>query len=386
MPRQKSREQGQGLIYLIIGIVVVASVMMVGGLGKYKAPKQIGQPFSPVIVTKSPAQGDSNKNLQLQTLEFITTAPPIPTAGTTPTTQQHCPYDSVKANGCSCPENSQWGNYYTTAPEEECNSTNDCPYVRLCKEQNPILCSNFRCNVPPALSGTYIGAAPAPGEGGPIIDCALLSGKMGTGQTYCIGKPVIYLYPEIPTLVNVKLSIPGEIYISIPPIEVFSGPALSEHSESNGWKDVLASPDGTLIYQNKKYSELYYESAVKTDIRPTEGIVIATSQLSEKLKEITLKLGLKDNERQEFTNYWIPKLKALNKPYILFSVLTQEQKESIDHVEITPAPDIFINFLAYFKGIDFPLAFRPLTLPANPPQRTGFTSVEWGGFIDYSSL
>ncbi len=114
---------------------------------------------------------------------------------------------------------------------------------------------------------------------------------------------------------------------------------------------------------------------------PQNGIIIPTSQLPNRLWEITGKLGLKSIEQQEFLNYWLPQLYKLDKPYILFSLIEPGEKERIDGVSINPKPDVFINFIAYFKGIDKPVKVETLSLPL-PPIRSGFTAVEWGGTID----
>jgi hypothetical protein len=40
-------------------------------------------------------------------------------------------------------------------------------------------------------------------------------------------------------------------------------------------------------------------------------------------------------------------------------------------------------FFAYFKAVDTPVSFiKPPVLPIKPPERQGFTAVDWGGVID----
>ncbi|HSX40704.1 MAG TPA: SdrD B-like domain-containing protein [Candidatus Saccharimonadales bacterium] len=187
---------------------------------------------------------------------------------------------------------------------------------------------------------------------------------------YCIGKPVIYLYPTKDTLVNVKLDIPGTVTVSDP-----------KYPDATGWQNVLAHPDGTLDYQNKTYHELYYETSVSKSIVPQTGILVATGDLKQKLTSITSKLGLLPAEQQEFLEYWLPKLQALHSNYIFVSLLSQEQKDSVDKVSISPQPDTLIEYLFTFKGVEYPFAFAQWKLPQTPPQRVGFTAVEWGGTI-----
>ncbi|MCL6096536.1 MAG: VWA domain-containing protein [Patescibacteria group bacterium] len=188
---------------------------------------------------------------------------------------------------------------------------------------------------------------------------------------WCDAKPVIYLYPEKPTRVWVEVTIPGEITVSIP-----------KYEESQGWKDVLAYPDGTLIYQGKTYSELFYETMQERTTPPENGWVVKTSDLKGKLTEITSALGLNRREQNEFLAYWFPRLNSLNKPYVFVSFFDPLIKDSIDRVDITPTPNNFIQFIMYFKGLDKNRKVNPPNYPLIP-QRTGFTAVEWGGILDY---
>jgi hypothetical protein len=192
---------------------------------------------------------------------------------------------------------------------------------------------------------------------------------------WCIGKPVIYLYPTEPTYTDVQVVVPGRVFVSDPLYPV------------DGWKNVLAHPDGRLDYQGKTYKELYYETALDTDLKkPENGLFIERSQLSAKLLQYTRQLGLNGKESTEFIEYWVPHLEELNSKYILFSILEDTEKERIDTVVISPKPETFIGFIAYFKAVDTPYQLPELELPVRPPERVGFTAVEWGGTIDNGGI
>jgi hypothetical protein len=192
---------------------------------------------------------------------------------------------------------------------------------------------------------------------------------------WCIGKPVIYLYPEVPTYIDVEVSVPGTIFIS--------DPLYPE----GGWRDVLAYPDGTLEYQGNQYRDLYYETDINGEVRkPKNGLIIPREMLAVRLKDYTMRLGLSDFESDEFVEYWVPHLEEIDAPYFLFSILDQDEKERIDTVFIDPKPDTFIAFLAYFKPVYHLYAPVPLVLPATPPERIGYTAVEWGGTIDTAAI
>jgi len=221
--------------------------------------------------------------------------------------------------------------------------------------------------------------------------CAPPFANEGDG-TYCIGKPIIYLYPETPTFVDVFIKTVGTVFVSKPQIEQPGGPALIENSQSKeglalsekreGWQNVLAHPNGNLFYQGSEYRELFYETDVDDFQKPTNGINISKENIEPELKRILTRLGLNEFERSEFMDFWIPILESQEKPYIQFSLIQGITKDKIDKVLINPKPDTFIEILAYFKPLDKPFQGSTLILPENPPKRVGFTAVEWGGVLD----
>lgn len=185
----------------------------------------------------------------------------------------------------------------------------------------------------------------------------------------CNSKPVIYLYPTSTELINVSITLQGQITASIP------------NYPQNGWTNILAQPDGTLTSNGQTYHELYYESDTIKATPLQEGVFIPTSKLTPELTTLTSQLGLNSSEQSEFIAYWVPRLKGLDAPYIFFTIFSPAEKARVDDVHISPKPDTFINFLAYFKPVTKPYAVKSLQLP-KPPVRAGFTAVEWGGTID----
>jgi hypothetical protein len=150
----------------------------------------------------------------------------------------------------------------------------------------------------------------------------------------------------------------------------------------NGWDNVLANPDGKLQYKGKQYKELFYESSVNDVKAPKDGLVVRTQDIEKSLTDLTTKLGLTQTERNELIEWWVPRIKALNKPYTLVSLIDKSEKERTDKVVINPNPDTRIEFILYFKGLNYGISIPSLNLPPTP-QRIGFTAVEWGGTIDY---
>lgn len=188
-------------------------------------------------------------------------------------------------------------------------------------------------------------------------------------RAWCEAKPIIYLYPPVPTLVDVEIKTPGTIFISDPLYP------------AGGWKNVLAQPNGDLLYQGKEYKELFYEIDHKELNIPKNGTVIEKGNLSSEIKKILLAYGLNDHEVGEFLKFWIPKLQNLNKPYIQFSVFPKEDKEAMDKIVMNPEADTRIEVIAYFKGLDNKIDLTPLKIPQTPI-RSGFVMVAWGGVLD----
>ena len=338
------RQKG-GIEILLLIVIFAASFIIAGGLFAFsKTPST----YKSANLTGNTNTGNQ-KTLQLITLPSTAATPTPPPIVTLPPTPTPPP-----VNACNV-DNGRQIQFINGVPE--CT----CPDML-------IRCQGRRC-AEVWRNGAF-GPCDPPSSVPEAYDrlCSLIFAP--TDGIYCLAKPVIYLYPTKKTLVNVSVETPGEIVVSDPLYP------------TNGWKNVLAYPNGTLIYQDKKYSELFYESNVNDVVKPKNGIYISKSNLKPELTRIITLLGLKDREKQEFLDYWLPRLNALNSKYILFSVLEKEEKERVDKVNISPKPDTFIAFIAYFKAVDKITPIEPLVLPENPPQRIGFTAVEWGGTIE----
>lgn len=355
----------------IVLLVVISLFSISSGIILAKIPPSSIMPSitpTPVIITPTLAQSDNN-TLQLRTfsitpsLPIVTSPTTLPTGISSPTFTPTpvislCPPDGPKG-ACNCPDTTLFicgngNNGVCPAGGQPCrppapgSCTGNCSLLYTC---TPDTCLY---SFPP---GSYTSA----------------NAPCNPGVAYCVGKPVIYLYPLEKIDVSVMVTVPGRITKSIPTYE------------TNGWKHISAYPGGKLIYQNKTYSELYYESEVTHHPQPINGIVIPIANLKNTLFMYTHQLGLLQHEQQEFLDYWLPKLYALHAKYILFSLFTPEQKSEIDHVTINPRPTTDIEFLAYFRPLETPITISKLILPVLPPERKGFTSVEWGGAIDYGT-
>lgn len=280
---------------------------------------------------------------------------PSPTPGSTPAAS-NCAHDTgfgVDDENCSC-----------VAFFFQCKNNRCARYISIGgkKTAHPDSCVDQ-----PNLDILGI-----PGGGGAIdywCNHPTIVANGNDGKFLCMGKPVIYLYPEKNTLVDVSITTTGQIVVSDP---IYP---------TGGWKDVLAEPGGKLTYNGKNYTELFYEAQVKDFEKPKKGLGLTTDDLKNELDIVITKLGLIGSEKTEFLDWWVPRLQATNSKYIFFSIIEKKEKEKIDHVSYSPEPATRIEFIAYFKPLSKPYEGDTLILPPTP-QRIGFTAVEWGGILD----
>lgn len=177
-------------------------------------------------------------------------------------------------------------------------------------------------------------------------------------------KPIIYLYPEVPTLCSVKLTLNGELLCTYP-------------EYGNGWCDFTAYPDGTLIFpDSKEYYALYWEGAQNADWDLTFGYCVKGGDTVEFLEWALAEQGLTPREANEFIIYWLPLMQ--DNPYNVIAFQTDAYTDTA-LLDITPAPDsllrVFMTFYPTSDKIDLP----PQEFGSF--ERRGFTVVEWGGSI-----
>lgn len=332
------REKG-GIELLVLAIVIIASFILVGGpITFHGTPSQ--NPNQPINIQNNNQTFNPSQSLQIQGLGAATPSPATPAPTTRPSTpvtySNPCPVDTGQpiSGGCSC------------------------------KNEAVVTCNNGQCT---SIVGAGANSGQNNGCGSWTNPPCGTSQAPGTGQ-YCWLKPVIYLYPETATDVSVKIQTDGKIVKSDP----FYG---------NGWENVLAFPNGTLLYNNKAYSELFYETDAKNTKKPDKGIVVETKDIRNTLYSLSASLGLVKNEQDELVDFWVPRLENLHKKYIFVSLVDKETKDKTDKVLISPKPDTMIEMIFYFKGLDAKENVTPLSIPKTP-QRVGFTAVEWGGTIE----
>jgi hypothetical protein len=178
-----------------------------------------------------------------------------------------------------------------------------------------------------------------------------------------IAKPIIYFYPETPTVCSAKLTLKGDLTCTYP-----------AHGEK-GWENFTAYPDGTLIFPDgKEYYALYWEGEQLADWDFSQGFCVKGEETAAFLEWALAQQGLTPREANEFIVYWLPQMEQ--NPYNIISFQTTAYTDAAQ-LEITPAPDTVIRVFMTFKAADGMIRLLPQKLTA--PERTGFTVVEWGG-------
>ncbi|MFA6098730.1 MAG: hypothetical protein WCV50_03065 [Patescibacteria group bacterium] len=179
------------------------------------------------------------------------------------------------------------------------------------------------------------------------------------------GKPVIYLYPEQTTKVNVQVAPNG-------------GFSLTDPVYPNGGWNVTAHPNGELEYDGMAtYPYLFWEGFGFNYEMPKQGFVVKNTEVAALLQDKLTLLGLNAQEKSDFLNFWVPKLQ--DSPYYFITFVDQSAFEKLAPLTVAPAPDSIIRVFMDYQPLESPYSVEPLNIKT--PQRYGFTVVEWGGAL-----
>lgn len=185
-------------------------------------------------------------------------------------------------------------------------------------------------------------------------------------QEIMIGKPAIYLYPNVKTEINIKNDFKGKVLNTYPLYK-------------NGW-NVIAEPNGTLYNLDDKriYNYLFWDGSYNFTTKHYQyenGFYVKKDDNITFLQEKLELLGLNNTEINDFVVYWLPELNKNEENFIHFWVNDNIDNSSI--LTINPKPDtllrVFMEFKSYNGEQKLPLQELYLT------SRKGFTVVEWGG-------
>ncbi|MCE5287184.1 MAG: hypothetical protein LLG02_15250 [Pelosinus sp.] len=182
-------------------------------------------------------------------------------------------------------------------------------------------------------------------------------------------KPAIYLYPSQKTEISV--------------VHHFKGKLLNTYPlYLDGWS-VVAEPNGNLynLKDGRAYKYLFWEGAYsfsKEHYQYTSGFYVKKENYVPFLQEKLMKIGMNENEINDFIVYWLPMMGKYNSCFVYFRVNDNIDGSSI--LETNPAPDTAIRVFMEFSGIEQLDSVQKLLEQKLPSfKRNGFTLVEWGG-------
>lgn len=179
------------------------------------------------------------------------------------------------------------------------------------------------------------------------------------------GKPVIYLYPERPMDVDVRVE-----------VDRFTK-TIPEHG-IDGWH-VKATPSGKLFNyaDQKRYPYLFWEAFDSDQIETDRGFSVARQDVPRFLRRSLSELGFTRRETKDFIEFWEPRMLDNPEPYFFVSFLGTREFNKVAPLHIAPAPDTLIRVFMYYEPMNEPMAVLPQEL--KPARRHGFTVFEWGG-------
>lgn len=171
-----------------------------------------------------------------------------------------------------------------------------------------------------------------------------------------VDKPNVYLYPETPTRIDVRIPAWRRITESEPRYPV------------DGWK-VTAFPDGRLATPVGQRDYLFYELNADTSRFQTDaGWCVRGGAAQASIEEVMDDLGFLPNEIADFADAWDPEFPAAE------WMTVYPQIDTLTGLRIDPAPDNLLR--AWFvvangcQAVEAPVIERV--------DRAGYHAAEWG--------
>ena len=195
-----------------------------------------------------------------------------------------------------------------------------------------------------------------------IIICLILDFLLVLLFPSMRAKPVIYLYPENETEINVMFAKPELLTTTYPKF-------------NSSWK-VNVKPNGDMYDENGRYYyALYYEAKGSKLNHFEEGFYVEKDDAIDFLEEKLIILGLNERESNEFIMYWLPVLEQNEKSLVYFETTESLQKKN--KLIINPKPDSLLRINIHIKKVNKKVSIKEQELPRF--ERKGFVAVEWGG-------
>lgn len=181
-----------------------------------------------------------------------------------------------------------------------------------------------------------------------------------------VKKPVLYFYPTQKQAIHVVLKPKGQLLFSYP-------------LYNNGWS-FTGEPNGNIDLNGKQYRYLFWEAAtdnLRAHFQPTQGFVVAQTDLLGFLEEKLEAMGLSAAEQQDFITYWYPQMADNAYSYIHF--MFNQSCDNIAELRISPQPEMLFRVYMLWSELPEQTLLQPTAQDMPTLKREGFHVVEWGG-------
>ncbi len=180
------------------------------------------------------------------------------------------------------------------------------------------------------------------------------------------GKPVVYLYPEKKTDLNVWVAPRG-------------GLSYTEPAYKDGWR-VSANPDGRLVNRDDglAYPYLFWEGRAESYAAPSRYWVVEQPKVESFLRETLTRMNLNETEVADFLEFWLPRMQEA--PYYKIGFYDTHAMDELAPLSFSVQPDHVFRVLMDHEPV---LSEEPSRPPSRVPraQRDGFEVIEWGGVL-----
>ncbi|KAG8723739.1 hypothetical protein FRC09_001946 [Ceratobasidium sp. 395] len=178
------------------------------------------------------------------------------------------------------------------------------------------------------------------------------------------GKPVIYLFPPVPTT-DIRLDlalVKSWDFSALYPATPISTSKCGVLGQTVSWT-VDAKPDGTLFdYQiQREVAYLFWEAhpvqesslafdPARAELTPANSVLLPFNKVTAYIDDALQSLGLHTEARTSFITYWLPELQAHE--YLALRFLPQSEYEASAPMSVTPTPDVTTRVFMLFKGVE----------------------------------
>ena len=181
-------------------------------------------------------------------------------------------------------------------------------------------------------------------------------------------KPVIYIYPERTTEIDIQLNFNGRLDFTYP-------------QYNNGWS-VTADSTGKIWDDNRTYDYLFWDGKM-TNLRKLvdyeKGFLVSGENVVTFLEEQLDLMGLNVSEVNDFITFWAPIMMKHDNMFVHFIV--GKAYDDIATISVSPKPTSQFRVFMIFEPCTVEHNLTPKPQTFEPIKRSGFTLVEWGGGI-----